>query len=198
MLLPVNDLFYSLQGEGSNCGMPAMFIRLAGCNVGCEFCDEKNAWQKSNSHNMTIDQLILKAQQYKAVNCVITGGEPTLYDLTELTNELKKHNIKTFLESSGTNIIKGFFDWITISPKQKLLPLQSCLDIANELKIVISTKEDFLFAQTMKQRTNPKAYCYLQPDYYNMQSILPEIIDYIKNNPIWKLSLQMHKLINIK
>lgn len=119
MQLPVIDMFYSLQGEGRNTGMAAYFIRLSGCNVGCDFCDEKRAWSVNNSPMLSISQIMDEVLKTKTKNVVITGGEPTLYDLTELTNELKANNIDTFLETSGVNDICGNFTWITLSPKKK-------------------------------------------------------------------------------
>lgn len=198
MQLPVIDMFYSLQGEGRNTGMAAYFIRLSGCNVGCDFCDEKRAWSVNNSPMLSISQIMDEVLKTKTKNVVITGGEPTLYDLTELTNELKANNIDTFLETSGVNDICGNFTWITLSPKKKKQPKKENLQKADELKIVIETKEDFLFADQMRLLTNPNCLYYLQPEYSNKEKTLQLIIDYIKQNPIWRLSLQTHKMINIK
>ena len=196
--LPVIDMFYSLQGEGRNTGMAAFFVRLAGCNVGCRWCDEKIAWSKNSAKLMNINEIVYNVLQTKAVNCIITGGEPTLYDLTLLTQELKKSNIKTFLETSGVGQIKGFFDWITVSPKKNVQTLKSVLQKANEIKVVIEDEEDFLFAESQRKHTNIECKYYFQPEYSKIKTILPSILAYIKNNPVWRLSLQTHKIIDIK
>lgn len=196
--LPVKDMFYSLQGEGRNVGMAAFFIRLAGCNVGCEWCDEKNAWSTSLATHISIEQILHNILFCKATNCIITGGEPTLYNLDELTKEIRKSNIKTFLETSGVNPIQGVFDWITLSPKKNKPPIKSTLLSASEIKVVIEKEEDFAFAQQMKSLTSSNCLYYLQPEYSKMQRILPIIISFIKANPQWRLSLQTHKMINIK
>lgn len=196
--LPVKDMFYSLQGEGRNVGMAAFFIRLAGCNVGCEWCDEKNAWNTSSATYISIEQILQNILSCEATNCIITGGEPTLYNLDELTKEIRKSNIKTFLETSGVNPIQGYFDWITLSPKKNKPPIKSALLSASEIKVVIEKEEDFAFAQQMQSQTSSNCLYYLQPEYSKMQSILPIIISFIKANPQWRLSLQTHKMINIK
>lgn len=203
MNLPVFEMFYSIQGEGEYVGMPAYFIRLAGCNVGCEFCDEKKAWNKNNSTLMDTEEIVRKILLSKAKNVVITGGEPTLYDLNELTIELNKNGIKTFLETSGVNEIKGNFDHITLSPKQNHLPLcnEDCFAFKiDSLKVVISSKRDFLFAETMKNHIHQKekVSLFLQPEWDKKDEIILEIIEYIKQNPEWNLSLQTHKYINVK
>ena len=203
--LPVFEMFYSLQGEGKNVGMAAYFIRLAGCNVGCSFCDEKKAWQTNNSKQMSIESIIKEIKKTNAQNVIITGGEPTMYDLTELTKEIHDLGIKTFIETSGVNEITGYWDWITLSPKQNAFPLESSLIKADEIKVVIAKEEDFLFAERMKQRKTDLSAAqksnisfYLQPEYSQMHKILPSIVEYIQQNPNWRLSLQMHKMINVK
>jgi 7-carboxy-7-deazaguanine synthase len=203
--LPVFDMFYSIQGEGYNTGMAGYFIRLAGCNVGCKFCDEKMAWKTNDTLLQDVDTIVEKIKKENAQNVIITGGEPTLYDLNNLTKELHRISKKTFLESSGVNEISGYWDWITLSPKQSLLPLDSSLLLADEIKVVIQKAEDFLFAEKMLQKANdptlrhkPKTINYLQPEYSEKENILPLIIEYIKQNPTWRLSLQTHKMINIK
>ncbi|MBR1626452.1 MAG: 7-carboxy-7-deazaguanine synthase QueE [Bacteroidales bacterium] len=199
--LPVFDMFYSVQGEGCNAGTAAFFIRLAGCNVGCDFCDEKSAWDIRNAKLSDAATILDAVKAVKATNVVVTGGEPTLYDLTDLTQKLCEEGIKTFLETSGVNKITGHWDWITLSPKQNKLPLPESLYQADELKVVIAKNEDFLFAESMRKAAmikNPNVLCYLQSEYSQRHTVLSDIIDYIKQNPVWKLSLQTHKMINIK
>ena len=203
--LPVYEIFYSLQGEGRNVGMAACFVRLAGCNVGCDFCDEKKAWSKSNSVLMNADEILQKVKEFSATNVIVTGGEPTLYDLSELTKSLHDSGIKTYIETSGVNPITGFWDWITLSPKKNKLPLPKSLQKANELKVVIEQEKDFIFAENMRSQAITKKdsdviekVFYLQPEYSKKETVLPIIEEYIKANPVWRLSLQMHKMINVK
>ncbi|MDO5760148.1 MAG: 7-carboxy-7-deazaguanine synthase QueE [Bacteroidota bacterium] len=207
--LAVFDMFYSIQGEGEFVGMPAFFIRLAGCDVGCDFCDEKRAWHPSSDMMMEVEDIISEVKKSGAKNVVITGGEPSLFDLTSLTQSLASLGIKTFLETSGTNLIRGNFFHITLSPKQNRTPLIQkertiekyyFLNPLNSLKVVIATEEDFLFAEKMANlvKDKTKTTFYLQPEWSQTATILPKIIDYVKQNNLWHLSLQMHKYMNIK
>ncbi|MBR1769195.1 MAG: 7-carboxy-7-deazaguanine synthase QueE [Bacteroidales bacterium] len=203
-VLPVFEMFYSLQGEGEFCGMPAFFIRLAGCDVACEFCDEKKAWSKSNSSLLSVEEILSRVKLSKAENVVITGGEPSLYDLTELCNSLNSAGLKSFLETAGTNEIKGDFYHITLSPKKNKLPLlkEICgrkifFNKINSLKVVVDD-EDFSFAERMGALISEKenVSLFLQPEWTKKDFLLPAIVEYIKENPAWRLSLQMHKYIN--
>lgn len=207
--LPVFDMFYSIQGEGEYVGMPAFFIRLAGCNVGCDFCDEKRAWKTRPDIMIEIEHIILEIRKSGAKNVVITGGEPSLYDLTLLTKSLKNIGIKVFLETSGVNKILGDFFHITLSPKKNKEPLLQedktnrktyFANPVNSLKVVIAERKDFLFAEKMANfiKDKEKVSFYLQPEWSKTQRILPQIIDYVKQNNLWSISLQMHKYINIK
>ncbi|MBO6118022.1 MAG: radical SAM protein [Bacteroidales bacterium] len=203
--LPVFEMFYSLQGEGSNAGTAAYFIRLAGCNVCCDFCDEKRAWQTSDVPLVSVRTILDEVKKASADTVIVTGGEPTMYDLSELTETLHGEGIKTFIETSGVNEITGIWDWITVSPKQNKLPLRSSLLMADEIKTVIAKENDFLFAERMLSCANAaagddkkKKLYYLQAEFSQKDKVLPLIIDYIKRNPVWRLSLQTHKMINIR
>ena len=195
---PITDMFLSLQGEGHNAGMPAWFIRLAGCNVGCEFCDEKRSWSLSNAKKESLESIFKKIQSSKVRNLVVTGGEPTLYNLNDLTKIAKDFGVKTYLETAGVNEITGEWDWICLSPKQKLEPLSSSLEKANEIKVVIENKADLLFAERMKMQTNPDCLYYLQAQWGEKEKAIKIIQDYIFENPVWHLSTQTHKYLNIK
>lgn len=207
--LPVFDMFYSIQGEGEYVGMPAFFIRLAGCNVGCDFCDEKRARQTKPDMIMKVEQIIAKVRESKVKNVVITGGEPSLYDLNLLTKSLKEIGIRVFLETSGVNRILGDFFHITLSPKQNKEPLLQAdtttgktyfANPVNSLKVVIAEPKDFIFAEKMANfiKNKEKVSFFLQPEWSKTQTILPQIIDYVKQNNLWSVSLQMHKYMNIK
>ncbi|MBQ9254056.1 MAG: 7-carboxy-7-deazaguanine synthase QueE [Bacteroidales bacterium] len=196
--LPIADIFLSLQGEGHNAGMPSWFIRIAGCNVGCEFCDEKKAWNKNNFKTMNLEEIFFPIQSSQVKNLVVTGGEPTMYDLTDLTKKAKTLGLKTFLETSGVNEITGQWDWICVSPKQNKEPLLSSLTKANELKVIIEEDKDLTFAEKMKSFTNPTCLYYLQPQWTEKEKAIEIIYNYILAYPIWQLSLQTHKYLNIK
>jgi len=197
-LLPIYEMFYTIQGEGFNSGKPVFLIRIAGCNIGCPWCDTKYAWKPSPNQLIEVERLINIASSYNAKSILITGGEPTLYNLEPLTAAAKTKNITTYLETSGTNLITGNWDWICLSPKPFKQPIDQAFEIANELKVIIYSENDFKFAEEMRKRLNSrKIPLYLQPEWSNREKIVPLIIDYIKENPQWRLSLQIHKILSI-
>lgn len=206
--LPVYEMFYSVQGEGQYIGMAACFIRLAGCNVCCPFCDEKKAWSAKSGTSMSVAEIVSKVLDFGARSVVISGGEPSLYDLNPLTEELEKNNIRSFLETSGVNEVRGRFFHICVSPKQNKLPLlkknaegKECfLNRTDCLKVVIACKEDLRFAEKMYGYVEDLNHTslYLQPEWSRREEAIAIIIDYIKQNPCWRLSLQTHKYINVK
>lgn len=191
------ESFYTLQGEGFHSGRAAYFIRLAGCDVGCFWCDVKDSWDARGYPVLTADQILSHAKEYPVGIAVITGGEPTLYDLTELTNKLKLSGFKTHLETSGAHPILGNFDWICLSPKKFKPPVESALSMANELKVVVFNKSDFKWAEEYAAKVNRECLLFLQPEWSKIEQMAPLIIDYIKKFPKWRLSLQSHKYIHI-
>lgn len=195
----INEHFYSIQGEGIYTGKPAYFIRFSGCDIGCQWCDSKDAWSLKNSVKIKIPDLTEEMQNSTPVNLVvITGGEPFIFNLEPLTRELKKTGKEIHIETSGAYPHSGEFDWLTLSPKKTKLPLAPLYDLANELKVVIKEPEDLEFA--IGQAGNVKNSCMLllQPEWKAREKILPEIIRFIKENPAWRLSLQTHKYLNIR
>ena len=195
--IPLMEKFYTLQGEGMHSGRPAVFIRLAGCDVGCVWCDVKESWDE-NAHPLeTIDDLVAYVLSTGCDFVVITGGEPTLYDLTVLTNSLATNNIEIAIETSGTNELIGHFDWVTFSPKKFKKPLEYYYSNSNELKVIVFHKSDLQWAVSHQQKMKNKCELYLQPEWSKMDQLMPEILDFIKLNPHWKLSLQTHKFIDI-
>ena len=149
--LPVLECFYSVQGEGAHSGKPAFFIRLAGCNVNCHWCDVKESWSVDDEQYISINQIMNKVKKAKTNFVVITGGEPLLYNLDLLTKELKKLNKKIHLETSGTQPLSGSFDWICFSPKKFKKPLDIFYKVSDELKIVICNRSDFKWAESHVQ-----------------------------------------------
>lgn len=195
--LPIVETFYSIQGEGFHSGKPAHFIRLAGCDVCCTWCDEKIAWDEHLFSSVPISQIINNVFESKANAVVITGGEPFRHNLRSLSAAIKKRKILLLAETSGTEAITGQWDWITLSPKKHHRPLLASYEKANELKVVIQQPEDILWAETNEKLVNAKTHLYLQPEWSCFNEIIPVIIRYIKENPRWRLSVQTHKFLNI-
>jgi len=195
--LPVMEHFYTLQGEGFHQGKAAYFIRLGGCDVGCVWCDVKESWDAGKHPLFEVDELILNVKKTPAEIVVITGGEPLMHDLTELTKELNNKGYKTHLETSGAYQLTGTWDWICLSPKKFKEPLHEILSKANELKVVIYNRSDFNWAEKYGTQVSSQCKLYLQPEWSKADQMTPLIIEYIKANPQWELSLQIHKYINV-
>lgn len=191
------EQFYTIQGEGSHSGRPAYFIRLAGCDVGCVWCDVKESWDASEHLVHEIDALLENTLETKADFCVITGGEPAMYDLTTLVQKLKDAKIETAIETSGCYPLKGDIDWYCFSPKKFKPPVEEAYKKANELKVVIAHPSDFQWAEGHAAKVSADCKLYLQPEWSKQERFLPMIIDYIKKHPQWRISLQTHKFMNI-
>lgn len=195
--LPVMEHFYTLQGEGANTGRAAYFIRLAGCDVGCTWCDVKESWPVETSQLINLDQLIETICSYPVKLIVITGGEPTLYDLTTFTSILKNKGFEIALETSGTNVISGHFDFICLSPKKFKPALEVNFSLANELKVIVYNQHDFDWALDLSSKVNSSCSLYLQAEWDKSEQFNSRIVEFIKSHPEWKLSLQTHKYLNI-
>ena len=195
--LPVMEYFYTIQGEGFHQGKAAYFIRLGGCDVGCVWCDVKDSWDAEKHPKYEIRNLVNEIKNTPAQIAVITGGEPLMHNLDELTKELQSAGLKTNIETSGAHPLSGSWDWICLSPKKFKAPLPGILPFANELKIIIFNKSDFDWAEKYAALVSPACKLYLQPEWDKAAEMTPLIIDYIKSNPKWELSLQIHKYINV-
>lgn len=195
--LPVMEHFYTLQGEGFHQGRAAYFIRLGGCDVGCVWCDVKNSWEADKHPKYTIDQLVAEVKKTPTQLVVITGGEPLMHNLDELTSALQAAGLETNIETSGAHPLSGHWNWICLSPKKFKEPLPGILPHANELKVVIFNKSDFDWAEKYAAQVSPSCKLYLQPEWDKAAQVTPLIIDYIKAHPQWELSLQVHKYINV-
>lgn len=196
-LLPLAESFYTLQGEGYNTGKAAFFIRLGGCDVGCSWCDAKETWNPSLYPPTPVEAIIEQAVLYKAKSIVITGGEPLTYPLDILCTSLKDKGMEIFLETSGSHPLSGAFDWICLSPKKKKPPVGDIHTKASELKVIIEEAQDFLWAEENRKLVAQACSLYLQPEWSKREYIMPIIVEYIKNNPEWRISLQTHKYMNI-
>jgi len=195
--LPVMEHFYTLQGEGYHQGRAAYFIRLGGCDVGCVWCDVKESWDAGKHPLWKIDDLILNIEKTAAKLVVITGGEPLMHNLNLLTAALRAKGFETNIETSGAHPLSGTWDWICLSPKKFKAPLPGILPLANELKIVVFNESDLDWAEQYEALVSPGCRLYLQPEWDKAAVVTPVIIDYIKQNPQWELSLQIHKYIHV-
>ena len=195
--LPVMEHFYTLQGEGYHQGRAAYFIRLGGCDVGCVWCDVKESWDANLHPQLTITQLVNQVKATPARIVVITGGEPLMHDLTELTAALQAAGLRTHIETSGAHPLSGSWDWICLSPKKFKAPLPAILPQAQELKVVVFNRSDFDWAEQYAAAVSPDCKLYLQPEWDKSAAITPLIVDYIKAHPEWELSLQVHKYIQV-
>lgn len=194
--LPLMEAFYTIQGEGYYTGHAAFFIRLAGCDVGCHWCDVKESWDENLHPKVAVSKIVDEAAKNGKL-AVITGGEPLMWNLDELTQELKNKGIQTNIETSGAYELSGFWDWICLSPKKTKLPTQSVYDAAHELKCIIFNKHDFIFAEEQASLVNKNAKLYLQVEWGKKEEMLPLVIEYVKNNPKWAISTQTHKYLDI-
>ena len=195
-MLPLMEEFYTIQGEGYHTGTAAYFIRIGGCDVGCHWCDVKESWNAALHPPTETDVIVANAKKY-ADTVVVTGGEPLMWDMQALTSKLKNQNLKVHIETSGAYEVTGSWDWFCLSPKKNKLPVQSAFAIANELKVIIHNKHDFIFAEEQAAQVNPNAILFLQPEWSKKEEMTPLIVDYVMNNPKWRVSLQTHKYLNI-
>ena len=196
--LPVMETFYSIQGEGFYQGHAAFFIRLAGCDVGCVWCDVKESWD-ANAHSFqTITALVDEVKNTPAKIVIITGGEPLMYDCTALTEALQAAGFRTHIETSAAYPLSGKWDWICVSPKKFKSPILSILQQASELKVVVFNSSDLQWAEQNAQHTHADCQLYLQPEWSKEKIVLPLITEFIQQHPQWKLSLQIHKYMGVR
>ena len=195
-MLPLMESFYTIQGEGFHKGAAAYFIRLGGCDVGCHWCDVKESWD-ALLHPPTLTTEIVENTKQFSDTVVVTGGEPLMWDMSILTKLLKEKNKSVHIETSGAYDLSGNWDWICLSPKKRKLPKNEIYQVANELKMIIYNKSDFEFAEREATKVNQKCVLFLQPEWSKRDLVMPLIVDYVMQNPKWKVSLQTHKYLNI-
>ena len=195
-VLPLMETFYSIQGEGFHKGKASYFIRIGGCNVGCHWCDVKESWDAQAHPLISTTNIVRNALKYSEM-VVVTGGEPLMWDMTILTKELKENNKKIHIETSGAYELTGNWDWICLSPKKQMKPVDEIYKKADELKVIIYNNDDFKFAEDQAKKISSKAHLFLQPEWENREKMMPIMVDYIKKNPKWKISLQTHKYLDI-
>jgi 7-carboxy-7-deazaguanine synthase len=191
------EQFYTVQGEGSYTGAPAYFVRLAGCDVGCVWCDVKESWDADKHPLWPVDELIKNVKKSGASICVVTGGEPAMYDLEELTTGLQKANIRTHIETSGAYQLTGKWNWITLSPKKFKAPIDAIFKQAHELKIIVFNKSDIEWAEAHAANVKSTCALYLQPEWEKRDQMQPLILDFIRKNTKWRISVQTHKYLGV-
>jgi 7-carboxy-7-deazaguanine synthase len=195
--LPLVEEFYSIQGEGFNTGKAAYFVRLGGCDVGCRWCDSRYSWNPDLHPPVETEKIIANVIDSGANSVVVTGGEPLMWNLDLLCNSLKESNISTFIETSGTYPFSGKWDWICLSPKKNMPPLEIFCSLANELKIVVEDRSDFIWAEKYRALVSAECRLFLQPEWSRFEMIIPEVVKYVKKYPVWNISLQVHKFMHI-
>ncbi len=195
--LPLVEDFYTIQGEGFHAGKPAYFIRLGGCDVGCRWCDAKISWNPKLFPPTDVEIIVERASSYPAKAIVITGGEPLLYSLDCLTDALTRKGLQIFLETSGAHELSGHFDWICLSPKKRQPPVSSIYPKADELKVIVETPDDFIWAEENAAKVGEQCLLYLQPEWSRYDRVIHAIVEYAKSHPQWNVSIQTHKYMRI-
>lgn len=195
--LPLVEDFYTIQGEGYHTGKPAYFIRLGGCDVGCNWCDAKYTWNPKLYPPVPVETIVERAASCAAQAIVITGGEPLLYPLGPLTEALHAKGLEIFLETSGSHPFSGRFDWVCLSPKHRRPPLPEAYGRADELKVIIEADEDFVWAERNAAEVRKGCRLYLQPEWSRYEQMIPAMVEYVKEHPQWNISIQTHKYMHI-
>jgi organic radical activating enzyme len=195
--LPLVEEFYSIQGEGYHSGRAAYFIRLGGCDVGCSWCDTPGSWDPEIHPLTETDEIAGRVIDSGTDSVVVTGGEPLMWNLDYLCAQLKKNNIITYLETSGAYPLTGKWDWMCLSPKRNLPPLEEICPLANELKVIVEDKDDLEWAEKFRNKVNSGCRLYLQPEWSRFESVIPVIVDYVRAHKEWRVSLQVHKYMHI-
>lgn len=194
--LPVMEAFYTIQGEGMYQGTPAYFIRLGGCDVGCHWCDVKESWNADQHPVHTVSELIDKIPE-QVLSVVITGGEPLTWNMNKLTHALHEKGKRVHIETSGAYEVTGKWDWFCLSPKKRKLPVAEAYALADELKVIIYNQHDFEFAEEQAAKVSENCMLLLQPEWSKQEIMTPEIVEYVKQNTKWRISLQTHKYIDV-
>lgn len=196
LVVPLMEEFYTIQGEGYHKGSAAYFVRIGGCDVGCHWCDVKESWDAEKHPPTEISTIINNAKQYSDT-IVVTGGEPLMWNMSLLTAGLRNENLATHIETSGAYSLSGDWDWICLSPKKRMQPLDDIYKVADELKVIVYNQNDFVFAEEQAAKVQPNCKLFLQPEWSKREQVMPMIVDYVLQHPKWKASLQTHKYMNI-
>lgn len=195
-MLPLMEAFYTIQGEGFHKGTAAYFIRVGGCDVGCHWCDVKESWNADLHPPTAIETIVDQSIKYSKT-VVVTGGEPLMWDMQPLTDLLHAQGVQTHIETSGAYPVTGSWDWFCLSPKKNQEPTPKALALADELKVIVYNKSDLAFGEKFAAQVSPNCQLFLQPEWSRREQMMPLMVDYVLNNPQWKISLQTHKYLNI-
>ena len=195
--IPILEEFYSIQGEGFNTGKAAYFVRVGGCDLACRWCDSKESWYPEIHHFIEIQSIIDRVLQTPANTIVVTGGEPLTYNFDDFCELAKSNNFTLMLETSGAYPFSGNWDWICLSPKKQMQPINDYYNKCNELKVVIYEDSDLIWAEECAKRVNNTVELYLQPEWSRFETTKEMVVNYVKKNPKWKISIQVHKFLNI-
>jgi len=195
--LPIVETFYTIQGEGFHTGKPAFFVRIGGCDIGCSWCDTKFSWNPNLHKLVDISDILNTILSSGSDSVVVTGGEPLSYNLDMFCDILKSEGLMTFLETSGAYPKSGSWDWICLSPKKNNPPTKKNFESADELKVIIQTVKDFSWAEENSKKVGENCRLFLQPEWSQYDKIIPRVIEYVKKNPKWSISLQAHKFMKI-
>lgn len=195
--LPLMEDFYTIQGEGFYTGVAAYFIRIGGCDVGCHWCDVKESWEAANHPVTSVEEMVANVKKSQAKIVVITGGEPLTWNMDFLTKRLKEEGFRIHIETSGAYPFSGTWDWVCLSPKKTKLPVEEAYKKADELKIIIYNQHDFQFAEEQAQKVQKDCVLFLQAEWGKRDKMSPLIVDYVMNNPKWRISVQTHKYLDI-
>ena len=195
--LPVMESFYTVQGEGAFTGHAAYFIRLGGCDVGCTWCDVKESWEASAHPQVTVEAIIAEAHTFPGRLAVVTGGEPLMHDLSELTGALRSAGFRTNVETSGSHPFTGDWHHVCLSPKKFKAALPEAYQRADELKVIVYNKHDLVWAEEQALAVRAECRLFMQPEWSKRETMMPLIVEHVKANPNWNISLQTHKYLNI-
>ncbi|HNQ68503.1 MAG TPA: 7-carboxy-7-deazaguanine synthase QueE [Bacteroidales bacterium] len=195
--IPVLEEFYSVQGEGFNTGKAAYFIRIGGCDLGCRWCDSKETWKPEIHQFVLISEIIDRVKQTSADTIVVTGGEPLIYNFDKFCELAHQKGLVLMLETCGAHDFSGMWDWICLSPKKQKPPKSEYYQLANELKVIIYDEDDFLWAEDCANKISNNCVLYLQPEWSRFDKIGKKVVEYVKSNTKWNISVQVHKFLKI-
>jgi organic radical activating enzyme len=195
--IPILEEFYSIQGEGFNTGKAAYFVRVGGCDLACHWCDSKESWKPEIHQFVKINEILKHVKNTAANTLVVTGGEPLIYNFDKFCDILKTAEYTLMIETCGAHNFSGKWDWICLSPKRQKPPLANYYESANELKVIIFEEDDLLWAEECANKVNNSCVLFLQPEWSKSEKTCKMVVDYVKNNPKWNMSVQTHKYLRI-
>lgn len=195
--IPVLEEFYSVQGEGFNTGKAAYFVRIGGCDLACRWCDSKESWTPEKHQFVKIQEIIDRVKQTSADTIVVTGGEPLIYNFDRFCQLANNESLTLMIETCGAHEYSGEWEWLCLSPKQQKPPLPVYFEKLNELKVIIYQESDFDWAEECANKVGPSCVMFLQPEWSRFEKTSKMVVNYVKDNPKWNVSVQTHKFLKI-